>query len=146
MGTVLVVGALLALVALSGRKKGGGGSAAQSALQRRLVDAVNWTYSGASVPEQLDAMIAALEMCDGRDYGIALEDVAQAVIERMPDEPDPGPVDPNTMAHVSGLDIADQIAMVGELWAAGYYDSAGALMGVVQTRLNREYEPCRKAA
>lgn len=146
MGALAIGVVALVLVVALGKKSSAAGGGQVTAFDRKLADAVNWTYSGMPIPGQLDTMIEALERCDGRDYGIALDDIAAAVEARMPDERDPGPVDPNLMASITGMSLQEQIATVGEFWAAGYYDSANLVIDLVQDRLGREYQPCREAA
>lgn len=126
--TGLAIGAVL-LLFLFGRG-GKKGEQKQAELTAAVLRAVNYQDSGATIPEQLEA----LELAWAANFDDAALDVAAAVHERIPTG-QPGPVDPNVMAHITGLTIPEQIQSVEEFWAAGFNDAAHAVLELVEHRI-----------
>lgn len=127
--TGLAIGAVL-LLFLFGRGGKKRGAQEQAELTASVLRAVNYQDSGATIPEQLEA----LELAWAANFDDAALDVAAAVHERIPTG-QPGPVDPNVMAHITGLTIPEQIQSVEEFWTAGFNDAAHAVLELVEHRI-----------
>ena len=127
--TGLAIGAVV-LLFLLGRGGGKKERQEQAQLQAAVLRAVNYQSSGATIPEQLEA----LELAWAANFDQAALDVADAVHARIPTG-QPAPVDPNILAHITGLTIPEQIQAVEEFWASGFNDAAHAVLELVEHRI-----------